>query len=226
MKILIVEDEEMLADALVALFGKDGYLVDVCYDGQMGLNMIVDNNYDIVILDIMLPKIDGISVLRHVRKEGINTPIILLTSKSQLDDKVYGLDSGADDYIVKPFDAEELLARVRARTRNGKQTDKDEFYYSDIILNRRRHELKSGERKVKLGNKEYELLEYLLVNAGNILTKDMLISKVWEPDDEPEYNHLEVYISFLRKKLRFVQTTVKIVTTKNVGYSLEETTDD
>lgn len=226
MRILIVEDEKEMADGLAVLFEQNGYNVDVCHDGESGLDSILGNIYDIVILDIMLPRMDGITVLQQVRNAGNKTPVILLTAKSQIEDKVQGLDTGADDYITKPFDAAELLARVRARTRNEYTNDNDMLTFGDICLDRLRHELSCGSRKIKLGNKEYELMEYMLVNAGQILTKDMLISKVWDPMEEPEYNHLEVYISFLRKKLRFIQASTLIVTTKNVGYSLEEAPDD
>lgn len=226
MKILLIEDEIELADGLVALFEQNGYLVDVCYDGKSGQDSLLSGNYDIAIVDIMLPGLSGISVLCHIRKEGIHTPVILLTAKTQLDDKIHGLDCGADDYLTKPFEAEELLARIRARTRNARTEDADTLAYGDIYLRRTKRDLCCGARKVKLGYKEYELMEYLLVNAGQILTKDMLISKVWDPFHEPEYNHLEVYISFLRKKLRFVQARAAIVTTKNVGYSLEEPDHD
>lgn len=226
MRVLIVEDEKEMADGLAILFEQNGYAVDICYDGESGLDSILENTHDIVILDIMLPKMDGIAVMQRARAIGNRTPVILLTAKSQTEDKVTGLDSGADDYLTKPFDTEELLARVRARTRGEHTKDNDRLEFADICLDRLRHELSCGSRKVKLGNKEYELMEYMLINAGNILTKDMLISKVWDPLDEPEYNHLEVYISFLRKKLRFVQAQACIVTTKNVGYSLEEAAHD
>ena len=220
MRILVVEDEKKLADGLEAILVRENYSVDVVNDGSDGLDYILSDIYDLVILDIMLPRLDGLSVLKTARKNRIKTPIILLTARSAVNDKIEGLDSGADDYLTKPFDSEELLARIRARTRAQGSEAKDELCYGDIALFRSRQELICGDRSVKLGNKEFQLMECLLINREQIMPKDMLITKVWGPLDETEYNNLEVYISFLRKKLRFVKAAVKIVTTKNVGYSL------
>ena len=221
MKILVIEDERELADGLAVLLERNGYSAEVCRDGEEGLSYLLTGLYDAVILDIMLPGIDGISVLRNARAQGNTTPIILLTARDQLEDKVNGLDCGADDYITKPFDAEELIARIRARTRTEFSRGVSDYFYGDIQLDRSRQELRCGSRRIKIAHKEYELMEYLIMNAGRIISKDVLISRVWPPDKEPEYNHLEVYISFLRKKLRFVHARTVIVTTKNVGYSLE-----
>lgn len=221
MRILIVEDERELADGLEAILQRENYTTDVVYDGISGLDYLLSDVYDLVILDIMLPKLDGISILKSARNEGIQTPVILLTAKSSVSDKISGLDSGADDYMTKPFDSNELLARIRARTRvqNGKSSDC--LCCGDITLSQSTQELVCGERSVKLGNKEFQLLQCLIINQGQIMPKDSLITKVWGPLDNSEYNNIEVYISFLRKKLRFVKATVQIVTTKNVGYSLE-----
>lgn len=221
MRILIVEDERELADGLEAILQRENYTTDVVYDGISGLDFLLSDVYDLVILDIMLPKLDGISILKSARNEGIQTPVILLTAKSSVSDKISGLDSGADDYMTKPFDSNELLARIRARTRvqNGKSSDC--LCCGDITLSQSTQELVCGERSVKLGNKEFQLLQCLMINQGQIMPKDSLITKVWGPLDDSEYNNIEVYISFLRKKLRFVKATVQIVTTKNVGYSLE-----
>lgn len=221
MRILIVEDEKELADGLEAILSRENYSVDVVNDGVSGLDYILSKMYDLVILDIMLPEMNGIDVLRSARKEGIDTPIILLTARSQPRDKIEGLDSGADDYITKPFDSEELLARIRARTRSSGSSSSDELSFGDIVLSKHRQELKCGTRSVKLGHKEFQLLECLIINSSRIMPKDTLITKVWGPLDATEYNNLEVYISFLRKKLRFIKTSVQIITTKNVGYSLE-----
>ena len=221
MRILIVEDETELADGLEAILSRENYSVDVVSDGESGLDYILSKMYDLVILDIMLPKMNGIDILKATRKEGIDTPIILLTARSQLSDKIEGLDSGADDYITKPFDAQELLARIRARTRVPGSASTDDLSFGDIVLSKHQQQLSCGERLVKLGNKEYQLMECLMINSSRIMPKDMLITKVWGPLDATEYNNLEVYISFLRKKLRFIKASVQIVTTKNVGYSLE-----
>lgn len=226
MRILIVEDEKGLAEGLKAVLLQESYTVDMVYDGISGLDYILSNIYDIIILDIMLPKLNGIDILKNARNEGIKTPIILLTAKSQVQDKIEGLDNGADDYITKPFDTDELLARIRARTRSDETVSSDEISFGDITLSRRRQELQSPTHSVKLGNKEFQLMEFLIRNNRQIVTKDMIITKIWGYFEECEYNNVEVYISFLRKKLRFIKASVKIVTTKNVGYSLEEDGND
>lgn len=225
MRILIVEDEKEIADGLEAILTREAYIVDVVYDGISGLDYMLSDFYDLIILDIMLPKLNGIDVLKNARNEGIKTPVIMLTARSQVHDKIAGLDSGADDYITKPFDAEELLARIRARTRTAGSLLQEDLCFGDIILSKRRQELKCSTRSVKLGNKEYQLMECLMINREQIMPKDLLITKVWGPLENAEYNNLEVYISFLRKKLRFIKASVRIVTTKNVGYSLEESSD-
>ncbi len=221
MRILVIEDEKELADGLEAVLKRENYAVDVVYDGISGLDYMLSDVYDLVILDIMLPKLDGISLLKNARNDGIRTPVILLTARSAVSDKISGLDSGADDYITKPFDSEELLARIRARTRSDRSISSDILSCGDITVSQSRQELCCSGKTVKLGNKEFQLLQCLIINQGNIMPKDSLIIKVWGPLDESEYNNLEVYISFLRKKLRFVKANVSIKTTKNVGYSLE-----
>ncbi len=221
MRILIIEDKKELADGLETILRRENYSVDIVYDGISGLDYLLSKMYDLAVLDIMLPGMNGLEVLKTVRKEGVDTPIILLTARTMLSDKIEGLDCGADDYMTKPFDAGELLARIRARTRASGSSPHDEISFGDISLSKHHQELKCGERSVKLGHKEFQLLEYLMINNSRIMPKDMLITKVWGPLDDTEYNNLEVYISFLRKKLRFVKASVRIVTTKNVGYSLE-----
>lgn len=226
LRILIVEDEKEIADGLEAVLVKEGYQVDVVYDGLSGLDNILSKIYDLVLLDIMLPKLNGIDVLKNARREGNNIPVILLTAKSQIEDKISGLDHGADDYITKPFDVGELLARIRARTRLDKNTDSGQLSFGNVWLDQTTQKLGTDLNSIKLGNKEYQLMEYFMRNRGQILTKDMLIMKVWGPENEAEYNNLEVYISFLRKKLRFVKANTGIKTTKGVGYSLEEERKD
>ena len=221
MRILIVEDEIEIAEGLCGVLNKAGYEAEAVYDGQAGLDEILTGVYDLVLLDIMLPKMDGLTVLKEARKEGIETPTILLTAKSQIEDKISGLDCGADDYLTKPFDAGELLARIRARTRQpGTNTDTG-LSVGDIRLEQETYKLFGKEKSVKLGNKEFQLLEHLMRNPSQIIPKDSLITKVWGYDDESDYNSLEVYISFLRKKLGFVGAKTHIVTTKGVGYSIE-----
>lgn len=225
MRILVVEDEKKIADGLEAVLRREGYEVDTVYDGLNGLDYMLSNIYDLVLLDIMLPGINGLDILKAVRSEGISSPVILLTARSRTEDKILGLDGGADDYLTKPFDASELLARIRARTRVGTDLNQDRIAAGDIWLEKSTQRLGGRSNSVKLGNKEFQLLECLMINRNQIMPRDLLITKVWGPLEAAEYNNLEVYISFLRKKLRFVRASVEIVTTKGVGYSLEEKKD-
>jgi len=222
MRILIVEDEIEIADGLKSILEKETYQVDVVYDGLSGLDYMLTGMYDIILLDIMLPKLNGVDILKNARNEGVTTPVIMLTARSRVEDKINGLDSGADDYLTKPFDINELKARIRARTRENRTVNYDLISFKNTWLNKSTQKLGTDKSAVKLGNKEYQLMEYLMLNKEQILTKDMLILKVWGIDDESEYNNIEVYISFLRKKLRFVKADIEIKTTKNVGYSVEE----
>ncbi|HEN6624318.1 TPA: response regulator transcription factor [Streptococcus agalactiae] len=224
MRLLVVEDEKSIAEAIQALLADKGYSVDLAFDGDDGLEYILTGLYDLVLLDIMLPKRSGLSVLKRVREAGLETPIIFLTAKSQTYDKVNGLDLGADDYITKPFEADELLARIRLRTRQSSLIRANQFRLGNIRLNTDSHELESKESSVKLSNKEFLLMEVFMRNAKQIIPKNQLISKVWGPSDNSEYNQLEVFISFLRKKLRFLKADIEIITTKGFGYSLEERT--
>ena len=221
MRILVVEDELEIADGIIAVLEYDGYQTDVRYDGLSALDEMLSGVYDLVLLNIMLPKISGIDALRSARNAGIDTPVILLTARSQQEDKIQGLDSGADDYLTKPFDAGELLARIRANLRRWEKTQSAECRYADIRLEQSSMKLFGSERSVKLAKKEYQLLEYLLINHDRIMTRDMLVAKVWGFDDQTEYNQLNVYISFVRKKLKFVSDSVVIVTNKGVGYCLQ-----
>lgn len=226
MRLLIIEDEKELADGLETVLRNHGYLVDVVYDGLSGLDYILSNIYDLVLIDIMLPKLNGLDILKNIRQQKIVTPIILLTAKSEVEDKIKGLDCGADDYLTKPFDARELLARVRARTRKQEEYADNRKFFGDIYIIQETQELYCGKYSVKMGNKEYQLMEFLVLNPKRILSKDILINKIWGPLDVSEYNQLEVYISFLRKKLKYVHSNIQIRNTKNVGYSLEQGSDD
>lgn len=223
MRILIIEDENRLAEGIKALLEKSGYGADTAYDGISGLDDALSGIYDVILLDIMLPKMDGFSVLRKMREEKILTPVLLLTARSEVEDKIKGLDTGADDYLTKPFDSGELLARLRALSRRkGEYEEDDTPFFGDISLSRRSMELISGSRSIKLGQKEFLLLDVLISNKSHIVTKDMLAEKVWGPDDCTEYNNVEVYVSFLRKKLSLLGSRVQIKATRNIGYSLEE----
>lgn len=223
MRILIVEDEKRLAEAVKALLENNGYAADISYDGVSGLDNALSGIFDVILLDIMLPGMDGLSVLRAMRKEKIVTPVLLLTARSEVEDKIKGLDSGADDYLTKPFDPGELLARLRALSRRkGEYEDTDIPAFADISLNRRTMELICADRSIRLGQKEFLLLEVLIANKAHIVSKDILAEKVWGPDDATEYNNVEVYISFLRKKLSLLGSRLQIRATRNIGYSLEE----
>lgn len=222
MRILIVEDELHLAEALTQILKKNNYTVDAVNDGESGLDNALSNIYDLILLDIMLPKMDGISILKKLRKEGISTPVILLTAKGEISDKVVGLDSGADDYLAKPFATEELLARIRAMSRRkGEVLPDNTLRFGDIELNTANLKLSKDSKEVKLILKESELLEFLIARKNTVTSKELIIEKIWGFDSEVEHNHVEVYISFLRKKLAFLNSEVTINTVRGVGYVLE-----
>ena len=222
MRILIVEDEEQLSEALGAILEKHNYTVDRVFNGEDGLDYILSNIYDLVILDIMLPLMNGLDVLKKARKEGIECPIILLTAKGEVSDKVEGLDCGADDYLPKPFYTEELLARIRALSRRkGEVTNENELSFGDITLNIGTLELSTSLNSVKLTAKEFGLLELLINRNGSVINKDDIINKLWGFESEAEHNNVEVYISFLRRKLTFLKSKVTIKAIRNMGYLLE-----
>ncbi len=225
MRLLLVEDEEGFAEALCTSLKMEHYITDWAKDGEEGLTFGLSDVYDAIILDIMLPKMNGLDVLRKLREQNIQTPVLLLTAKSELNDKITGLDSGADDYLTKPFHREELYARLRALTR--RQTDTatpQQLSYSDIYMLQGSNELycKTSGNSMPLNGKEYQLMEYLLRNAGQIISREQIIEKIWGYDTDAEYNNVEVYISFLRKKLTFLKTTVSIQTIRKLGYKLTE----
>lgn len=222
MKLLLIEDEQTLSDALVHIFKKEKYTVDAVYDGESGLDLGLSGIYDIIILDLMLPKMSGIEVLKALRANSITTPILILTAKSTILDKVEGLDNGADDYLAKPFSPPELLARVRALIRRKTESiNEDVISFGDIELNISAYELVCGDKKVKVSLKECEIFKYFLQRPKFVVTKDELIIKLWGYDSEAEYNNIEVYISFLRKKLMFVGAKTEISTVRGAGYKLE-----
>jgi DNA-binding response OmpR family regulator len=223
MRILIVEDEVPLAEALTQILRKNNYTVDAVYDGESGLDNALSNIYDLIILDIMLPKIDGISILKNVRKEGIQSPVILLTARGEITDKVIGLDSGADDYLAKPFSSEELLARIRAISRRkGEFFEDNSLKFGDLQLNTSTLKLSKDVKEIKLILKEAQLLELLIMRKNLASSKELIIEKLWGFDSDVEHNHVEVYISFLRKKLTYLNSKVTINTVRGVGYILEE----
>lgn len=223
MRILIVEDEKALAEALGQILVKNNFSVDMVFDGEAGLDYILSDIYDVAVLDIMLPKMDGISILKEARKNKITTPIIMLTAKSELSDKVLGLDNGADDYLTKPFETQELLARIRALLRRkGEALGNNDISFGDIILNLGSCQLTGAKKFIKLGLKEFQIMELLIKNPGQIFTKEKLIEKVWGFDSDAEYNNVEVYISFLRKKLNYLDSKVSIKTSRGLGYYLED----
>ncbi len=222
MRLLLIEDEMHLAEAISQILKKNHYTVDMVHDGEAGYDYGMSQIYDLILLDVMLPKMNGIQVLKALRNDGITVPILMLTAKGEIGDRVVGLDSGADDYLPKPFATEELLARIRALSRRkGDIQTSDEMVFGDITLNPFSLILAKDSQVIKLTLKESELLEYLILRKGLIASKELIIDKLWGYDSEAEHNNVEVYISFLRKKLIFLKSNVCISTTRGVGYSLE-----
>ena len=223
MKLLLVEDEVQLSEALTQILMKNKYSVDAVHDGDDGLNYGLTGLYDVIILDIMLPKLNGLQILKILRKKGISTPIILLTAKDSIEDKVTGLDLGADDYLPKPFSPEELLARLRALTRRKGEIINDNILeFGDSKLNLLNYDLECNNNSITLTLKEFEILNYFMQRPKIIVSKDDLITKLWGFDSDIDHNNIEVYISFLRKKLTHINSNVKISTIRRVGYKLEE----
>ena len=222
MKLLVVEDEMQLADALSEILKRNMYSVDTVYNGTDGLDNALTGVYNCIILDIMLPGMSGIDVLRNLRKEKINTPVLLLTAMSEVEDKINGLDCGADDYLTKPFVTGELLARVRALTRRkGELVDENRLDYNGLELAKNTCSVVWQGNDVKLSLKEYQIMELLISNPHHILPKERIIEKIWGYESDVEYNNIEVYISFLRKKLTAISAPVQIKTARGIGYSLE-----
>ena len=225
MRLLLAEDEKELSKAPTAILKHNGYSVDAVYNGKDALDYLLGGNYDCAILDIMMPLLDGISVLKGIRHEGLDLPVIMLTAKSEIDDRVFGLDSGADDYVTKPFVAKELIARIRAVTRRKSETESPNLTFKNITLNRSTCELSSDKASIRLANKEYQMLEMFMSNPRQIISPDRFMEKIWGFDSDTEQNVVWVYISYLRKKLAKVGANVQIKAARNMGYSLEAKND-
>ena len=221
MKLLLAEDELSLSKALVHILEKNHYTVDPVYNGKEALDYLENGNYDAVILDVMMPCLDGITVLKKLRSNGNQIPVLILSAKSEIDDKVLGLDSGANDYLTKPFDAKELLARIRTMTRSIQAVD-SKLSFGNITLDRATYELSSGSDSFRLANKEYQMMELLMSNPKQLVSTERFFEKIWGYDSDAELNVVWVYISYLRKKLSALHANIQIKATRNAGYSLEE----
>jgi len=223
MRILYAEDEVALARAVAKILEKNNYTVDVVHNGLDALDYLQNGNYDIAILDIMMPKMDGITLLRRMRTTGITIPIIMLTAKTEIDDKVLGLDSGANDYLTKPFDTKELLARIRVLTRGQRPVDST-IQFGNISLDRTTFALSSASGSFRLANKEFQMMEILMSNPKILVSSEQFMEKIWGYDANAEINVVWVYISYLRKKLNALHADIQIKSTRNAGYTLEEIT--
>ncbi len=222
MRLLLAEDEEMLSQALVALLSRNQYSVDPVYDGQDALDYLVGGNYDAAILDIMMPKMDGLTVLKKAREAGITIPILMLTAKGEIEDRVAGLDTGADDYLTKPFASQELLARIRAMTRRQPELKETVLTFGDLSLGRNDYTLTGPKDSFRLANKEYQMMEYLLMHPKTPIATETFLEKIWGYDSESEINVVWVNISGLRKKLAAIGSKVQIKVVRGIGYLLEE----
>ena len=225
MRILVVEDEETIADIIATKLRAEKYEVDTCFDGEDGLYNATSNIYDLIILDIMLPKMNGLEILKEIKENDISAKVIMLTAKSELDDKLKGFDTGADDYVTKPFHIEELIARVNVQLRNkGNHKVKDILEYSDLSLNIRTSTLTciSTNESINIPYREFLLLEYFMNNKEQIISKEQIYDKVWGIDTDYESNNLEAYLSFLRKKIKIIGSKVSIKAVRNLGYKMED----
>ena len=222
MRLLLAEDEKELSAALTAVLEHNHYSVDAVYDGQDALDYALTENYDGIILDIMMPKKSGLEVLAELRRSNINTPILMLTAKSEVNDRVTGLDTGADHYLTKPLAMSEMLARIRAMTRRRSEFSPNVLSMGRITLNRANFELSGEKASYRLGNKEFQMLEMLMSNPGRLISTEQFMERIWGYDTEAEVSVVWVYISYLRKKLAALDAGVEIRATRGVGYSLEE----
>lgn len=221
MRILIVEDEVRLAEALGEIMKTQRYTVDIVNDGEDGLDFALSDDYDVIVMDVMLPKMNGFDIVRKMREEKNQTPVIMLTAKDDTADKIKGLDCGADDYLTKPFVPGELLARIRAISRRQGEVVMDELEFDDLTLNLSNYTITCGKNTINLGPKEFDILKILMSNPNIIVSKEDLLIKVWGALSDAEDNNVEVYISFVRKKLSHIKSKVSITTVRKVGYRLE-----
>lgn len=221
MRLLLAEDERELSRALTAMLERSGYGVDAVFDGQDALNYLQSGIYDGAILDIMMPKRDGLSVLRQLRREGNPVPVLLLTAKSEIDDRVAGLDSGADDYLTKPFAMKELLARIRAMTRRQAGAPDAVLAVGNLRLDRRTFVISTESGSFRLANREFQIIELLMGSPGQVFSADHILEKIWGWDSEAETNVVWVYLSYLRKKLAALKANVRIRAARNLGYCME-----
>lgn len=222
MRILLAEDEKELSNALAVILKHNSYLVDAVYDGADALNYGLSENYDVVILDIMMPRMSGLEVLEKLRKEGIHTPILMLTAKAEIEDRILGLDMGADDYLSKPFAMGELLARVHAMTRRKSEFTPNLIEVGNISLSKESYELSNKKSSLRLGNKEFQMLEMLMNNPKCLISTEQFMERIWGYNAETEINVVWVYISYLRRKLSSLNANVKIKAVRGIGYTLEE----
>lgn len=220
MRILIAEDQPELRRMLVKNLTAAGYTVDGVPDGEEALAYLDAADYDVAVLDIMMPKVDGLTVLRTLRERNDLTPVLILTARSEVDDKVLGLDSGANDYLTKPFDPKELLARIRAITRVQTKNPSSVLQLGNVTLDRTNYELACGENSIRLANKEFQLMELLMSNPGQVLSTEQIFERIWGLDSDAETSIIWVYISYLRRKFKALGANVLIKATRNVGYSL------
>lgn len=222
MRLLLAEDEKDLSKALCAVLKHNNYSVDPVFNGQDALDYGLCENYDAIILDIMMPKKNGLEVLSELRQQGIDTPVIILTAKSETDDKILGLDTGADDYLTKPFSMGELLARIRALTRRKSEFSPNLLTTGNLSLNRETFELSVGDKSIRLGNKEFQMIELLMNSPGRLISTEQFMERIWGYETEAEINVVWVYISYLRKKLTTLGANLEIKAVRGVGYTLEE----
>lgn len=226
MKILIIEDEYSLADAISEVLKKENFTTNIITDGECGEDEALTGVYDLILLDIMLPNRDGFKILNSLQRENIETPVIILTAKSEIYDKLNGLENGADDYITKPFHMKELLARIKVVLKRKRQVkDFSILEYGNLKLDLRNGKISCGENEVTINGKELDLLEILLINKTQTVNREIIADKIWGYNSEAEYNNVEVYISFLRKKLKLLKSNVQIKTVRGIGYILEVQND-
>lgn len=225
MKILLCEDERELSNAVSAILRHHNYTVDAVYDGQDAYDYGLTNQYDVILLDIMMPKMDGLSVLNELRNKGIKTPVLILSAKGEVSDKIKGLDLGADDYLSKPFSMAEMIARIRAITRRRTEEFDTQISFHDLVLNRLTYELSVGNNTIHLSSKEYQMMEMLIMHPNVVISTETFMEKIWGFDSESEINVVWVYISALRKKIFNLNTNVVIKAARGVGYRLEKIND-